>query len=249
MIKAVVIDDEPVAANVLQLMIERHVPEIVDLRIAVTIAEANALVRSFEPDILFLDIVMPEQNGFEFLSALTDIKFETIFTTAFDEYAIRALKFSAFDYLLKPIDANELRDTVQRFVQKKQQQRSNQQLLDNLISNLQKQSVNTFKLAVPSLGKTLFFMLSNIVRLEAEGNYTRFYLLDATEYLSSKTLKEYADILSQQGFIRIHKSHMVNKQFIDKYYNEGILVLANGIQLPVSRQRRQLVKTELASVS
>lgn len=138
MIKALIIDDEAAAANVLQLMIERYIPEITDLRIATQIAEAESLVQSFAPHLVFQDIVMPQKNGFDFLSSLKQIDFEVIFTTAFDEYAIRAIRFSALDYLLKPINADELRNAVDRFLEKRKTQQQSEGLLRNLISNLEK---------------------------------------------------------------------------------------------------------------
>ena len=125
MIKALIIDDEPAAANVLQLLIERHVPEIQQLRIANRIAEAHSLLDNFKPDLVFLDIMMPEKNGFEFLNELTAINFELIFTTAFNEFAIRAIRFSALDYLLKPLNADELRSAIDRFLAKQNQKKRN----------------------------------------------------------------------------------------------------------------------------
>lgn len=242
MIKALVIDDETVAAQVLQLMIERHVPQITELRVVTTIAEAKELLRSFKPNIVFLDIVMPEANGFEFLTSLDAVDFEVIFTTAYDEYAIRAFRFSAFDYLLKPIDAEDLQAAVVRFVEKKQQLNQSTQLLHNLINNLQKKNETDFKLAIPSVTGTMFFATADIIRLESTGNYTRIYLNNQPEYLSSKTLKHYADILLQYNFLRIHKSHLINKKFITGYYNEGAVALTTNEVLPVSRQRRQEIK-------
>lgn len=242
MIKALVIDDETVAAQVLQLMIERHVPQITELSVATTIAAAKELLRSFKPDIVFLDIVMPEANGFEFLTSLDAVDFEVIFTTAHDEYAIRAFRFSAFDYLLKPIDAEDLQAAVVRFVEKKQQLNLSTQLLHNLIGNLQNKDEAAFKLAVPSVTGTMFFATADIIRLESTGNYTRFFLQNQPEYLSSKTLKYYADILLQHNFLRVHKSHLVNKKYITNYHNEGAVALATNEVIPVSRQRRQEIK-------
>ncbi len=239
MIKALILDDELAAANVLQLMIERHIPEITDLRIATKTTEAVALLQQFQPQLLFQDIVMPEKNGFEFLSEIKNINFEIIFTTAYNEYAIRAIRFSALDYLLKPINAEELRSAVNRFLEKRNQQLQTDALLKNLLTNLENKKESDFKLAVPTVSGAVFFSPAEIIRLEGEGNYTQFYLTQNRKYLSAKTMKEYEEILLQHNFLRIHKSHLVNKSFIDNYRNEGLVILKDKTSLPVSRQRKQ----------
>lgn len=244
MIKALIIDDEAAAANVLQLMIERYIPEITDLRIATQIAEAESLVQSFAPHLVFQDIVMPQKNGFDFLNSLKQIDFEVIFTTAFDEYAIRAIRFSALDYLLKPINADELRNAVDRFLEKRKTQQQSEGLLRNLISNLEKKET-AFKLAIPGITGAMFVSPADIVRLEGESNYTRFYLSNQQKIMSAKTLKEYEEILVNHQFLRIHKSHLVNKNFVEKYLNEGAVVLKDATLLPVSRQRKQEVAAML----
>ncbi len=245
MIKALIIDDEISAANVLQLMIERHVPDITDLRIATKTAEAYSLIKQFQPQLVFQDIVMPEKNGFEFLSEIKNINFEIIFTTAYNEYAIRAIRFSALDYLLKPINAEELQAAVSRFSEKRNQQLQSAALLQNLIKNLGHKNELDFKLAIPTVSGALFFSPSEIIRLEGERNYTLFYLTQNRKYLSAKTMKEYEDILVQHRFLRIHKSHLVNRQFIDSYKNEGSVLLKDHTSLPVSRQRKQEVAAVL----
>lgn len=238
MIKALIIDDEIAAANVLQLMIERHIPEITDLRIATKSAEAHSLIRQLQPQLIFQDIVMPEKNGFEFLSELKQINFEVIFTTAYNEYAIRAIRFSALDYLLKPINADELRIAVNRFLEKRHHQLQTDALIKNLVKNLEQKKESEFKLAIPGINGTMFVATDEIVRLEGEGNYTRFYLSNLQKHLSARTMKEYEEILLKHNFLRIHKSHLVNRLFIKEYLNEGAVILNDNTELPVSRQRR-----------
>ncbi|HOZ78931.1 MAG TPA: LytTR family DNA-binding domain-containing protein [Ferruginibacter sp.] len=245
MIKALIIDDEAAAANVLQLMIERHIPEITQVRLATKISEAHALLQQFQPQIVFLDIMMPEKNGFEFLNEVKHINFEIIFTTAYDEFAIRAIRFSALDYLLKPLNAEELRGAVTRYLDVSQHKRETDALLKNLLQNLAKKEEEDFKLAVPTTAGAVFFSPANIVRLEGEGNYTRFFLNDGRKHVSSKTMKEYEEILLQHNFLRIHKSHLVNKNCIEQFNNEGSVVLKDKTLLPVSRQRKQQVAAAL----
>lgn len=245
MIKALIIDDELGAANVLRLMIERHIPEIQHLRLATKISEAHALLQQFQPDLVFLDIMMPEKNGFEFLNEVKKIDFEIIFTTAFNEFAIRAIRFSALDYLLKPLNAEELRSAIDRLLSKRDQRKETDALLQNLLQNLEKKQEDDFKLAVPTTAGAVFFSPAAIIRLEGEGNYTRFFLSDGRKHMSSKTMKEYEDILLQHQFLRVHKSHLVNRNFIDHYHNEGAVILKDKTQLPVSRQRKQEVAAAL----
>jgi two-component system, LytTR family, response regulator len=240
-IKALIFDDEIAAANVLQLMIERHTPAITDVRIATTVTEAESLIQQFKPQLVFQDIIMPEKNGFEFLSGIDNINFEIIFTTAYNEYAIKAIRFSALDYLLKPINAVELKEATGRFMAKRDQQLQSQQLFKNLISNLEKKNESEFKLALPTVNGAIFFSSAEIIRLEGEGNYTQFFLSENRKYLSSKTMKEYEDILVQHRFLRIHKSHLVNRDFIDSYRHEGAVLMKDKTLLPVSRQRKQEV--------
>jgi len=244
-IKALIIDDEAAAANVLQLMIERHIPEITQVRLATKLGEAHSLLKQFEPHIIFLDIMMPEKNGFEFLNEVQHINFEIIFTTAYNEFAIRAIRFSALDYLLKPLNADELRSAVSRYLDKSNQKKETDALLKNLLQNLGRKEEDEFKLAVPTTAGAVFFSPVNIVRLEGEGNYTRFFLSDGRKHLSSKTMKEYEEILLQHYFLRIHKSHLVNKIFIEQFKHEGAVVLKDKTQLPVSRQRKQQVVAAL----
>jgi len=244
-IKALIIDDEAAAANVLQLMIERHIPEITQVRLATKISEAHALLQQFKPQIVFLDIMMPEKNGFEFLNEVKDILFEIIFTTAYDEFAIRAIRFSALDYLLKPLNAEELRAAVNRYLDVSHHKRETDALLKNLLQNLGKKEEDEFKLAVPTTAGAVFFSPAHIIRLEGEGNYTRFFLQDGRKHVSSKTMKEYEEILLQYNFLRIHKSHLVNKNSIEQFKNEGAVVLKDNTLLPVSRQRKQQVVAAL----
>lgn len=245
MIKALIIDDEVSAANVLQLMIERHIPEISELRIATKIDKATTLFQEFQPDIVFQDIVMPEKNGFEFLKELNHTGFEIIFTTAYNEYAIQAIRFSALDYLLKPINADDLKQAMGRFLQKRIHKNESDALLKNLLHNLAQKEKANFRLAVPTSTGSVFFSPVEIIRCEGEGNYTWFYLTGNRKHLSAKTMKEYEEILLHHNFLRIHKSHLVNKSFVRNYLNEGSVLLHDKTKLPVSRQRKEEVRISI----
>ena len=149
MIKAMIVDDKTAAIELLRWLIRENCPEITSIASAVSVAEALPLIDNFEPDILFLDIQMPQETGFDLLAKVKKWGFEVIFTTAFNEYAIQAIRFSALDYLLKPVDPDELRAAVLRHLEKKESTEQKKDLFDNLVSNMGKKEVKNFKIAVP----------------------------------------------------------------------------------------------------
>ncbi len=238
MIKALIIDDEPAAVKTLQLMLQRYVPEIDNLKATNDPAEGIHLLKTFQPDILFLDIQMPVMNGFDILKHFPQVNFNIIFTTAFDEYAIQAIRFSALDYLLKPIDADELRTAVDKFMIKEVLQKSNQGLYKNFLQNINSKNKEDFKLALSTSEGTFFYFPHQIIRLEGESNYTKFFFTEKKPMLTSKTLKEFEEILSAHGFIRIHKSHMINKKHISNLSGEGVVTMADQSKVEISRRRR-----------
>lgn len=247
MIKALIIDDEPAAIKTLQLMLQRYVPEIDDLKSTSDAAEGIHLLKTFKPQILFLDIQMPVMNGFDILKHFPQVSFNIIFTTAYDEYAIKAIRFSALDYLLKPIDADELRTAVDKFMIKEVLQKSNTGLYNNFLQNINAKTKKDFKLALSTSEGTFFYFPEQIIRLEGESNYTKFFFTEKKSMLTSKTLKEFEDILTDHGFIRIHKSHMINKKHITNLSGDGILTMADQSKVEISRRRRADVIENLKS--
>lgn len=245
MIKAAIIDDESSAANVFRLMLQRHVPEITEIAIETKPEKAIAFLQQYKPDLVFLDIIMPALTGFDLLSLYDEIPFDVIFTTAHDEYAIQAIRFSAVDYLLKPIDADELKAAVQRMIRKKQLGNSSKQILANLVHNLQAKEEDEFRLTVPTNSGVVFFKTNEIIRLEGEGNYSRIILTGNRWHLSSKTLKDFEELLPAATFIRIHKSYIVNKNFIVNYLKKGEVVLSDNSNIPVSRRKKTQVTNVL----
>ena len=248
MIKALIIDDEPSAVNTLQLMLNRYVPEIDELISVSDPQEGLNLLKDFKPDILFLDIQMPVLNGFEILQKSQPIQYDIIFTTAHDQYAIQAIRFSALDYLLKPIDAEELRNAFDKFLARRVVAMGNQALYQNLIHNISVIDKKDFRLAVPTSDGTFFYYPEEIVRLEGESNYTRLFFKDNKPLLVSKTLKDYEDILTEHGFIRIHKSHLVNKKHVVNYNTEGQLVMVDQSKVEISRRRKDEVMEALKGI-
>ena len=247
MLKALIIDDEDWARKVLSRLLKTNFPEITELQIASGPEEGLVLIQSFQPDLLFLDVEMPQMNGFDVLNALDNRSFDVIFTTAYNHYAIQAIRFSALDYLLKPIDLEELRSAFNRFLKKRQEGLRKDPLYRNLLSNLREGDAQQFKLAIPSQQGTTFYRPSEIIRCEGERNYTHFYLTGNRRVISSHTLKEYEDLLSDHGFVRVHKSHLINMAFVQSFQTSGLITMSDQSEVEVARRRRnevwQLLKT------
>ncbi|MEK7226599.1 MAG: LytTR family DNA-binding domain-containing protein, partial [Bacteroidota bacterium] len=179
-------------------------------------------------------------NGFDFLIWAGEWNFDVIFTTAYDKYAIKAIRFSALDYLLKPIDIVELQNAVNRHIVKKQSvpAGSQQRLFDNLIYNLKQKDQQQFKLALSTSEGIFLYEPKDIVLLEGSSNYTKFFFVNQKSLIVAKTLKEYEDILLEHQFLRVHKSYLVNRAHVIKVDREAVLELTNKMHIPVSRRRK-----------
>jgi Response regulator of the LytR/AlgR family len=246
MIKALIIDDEQKARNILKHYITSFIPTITELREADSVDAALALLSDYEPGIVFLDVEMPHKNGFDFLVGLTDPAFDVIFTTAYNQYAIQAIRFSALDYLLKPVDPDELRAAVQRHLEKKESAAQKKELFDNLVQNIEKKEVRDFKIAVPSAEGVYFFMVDDILRLEADSSYTHIHLSNRKPFIASKTLRHFEEMLEEFHFIRTHKSHLVNPKFITRISNDNeFVLLRDGSKVEVSRRKKEEVLQQL----
>lgn len=239
-VKALIIDDEAPAIETLSLMLKHYVPEITSLKTSTDPYEGLLLLQNYKPDLLFIDIQMPLMNGFELLKKVPRVDFSIIFTTAHDEYAIDAIRFSALDYLLKPIDTDELQNAFKRY-QAKQAPPVNDPLYNNLMYNLGVVDKKDFKLALPTLQGTYFYKPEDILRLEGEGGYTNFFFADKTSLLTTYTIKHYENILINYGFIRVHKSHLVNKSHVINYRVDGMLTMSDFSKVEISRRRREEV--------
>ncbi len=193
-------------------------------------------------DLVFLDIEMPGLNGFDLLRKLTDISFDVVFVTAYNQYAINAFKYSAFDYLLKPIDDNDLVQCLERWMTKKHEGVDERQVA--LLAELfQQQSTVYKKLALPTNDGLEFVQIDQIIRCQSDSNYTNFYFVDGTSLLICRTLKDVEQTLNPHGFIRIHQSHLVNPKFMQKLvkHDGGYLVMTDNSQLRISKDKKNLV--------
>lgn len=245
--KAIIVDDERNNAENLTALLNKHCPQVSVEASAMSAEEGKKLVLALHPDLVFLDIQMPGQSGFDLLKSLASYSFEVIFVTAYDKYGIQAIRFSAIDYLLKPIEKEELIAAVNRATEKISQKSRNLQL-ENLMTMMQQtRQRNDHRIALPSVKEIRFVKTSEIVRCEAENNYTIFFLTDQEKIVVSKPMFEYDELLADYGFVRCHNSHLVNKTFVKSLIKEdsGYLLLFDGTRIPLSRLRKDAVREAL----
>jgi two-component system LytT family response regulator len=246
MIKILIIDDEAAACNILSILIDKYMPMEHQIRIEQDPAKALLLLSDYQPSLVMLDIEMPGMNGFDFLNKAGTWDFDVIFTTAYDKYAIKAIRFSALDYLLKPLDIVELQNALNRhIIRQKLTQQSRHDLVHNLIENVQRPDTDEYRLAISTSEGVFFYLPSEIIRCEGESNYTRFFLDGSKSLMVSHTLKDYESILTDYGFVRVHKSHLVNMKYVSKMDRDGFIWLQNGESVPVSRRRKEEVMSML----
>ncbi|MFT4205188.1 MAG: LytTR family DNA-binding domain-containing protein [Chitinophagaceae bacterium] len=247
MMKAIIVDDEPNNVNNLRALLSKYCPQVDIAGTETDSARAIQLIREMRPELLFLDIQMPGKSGFD---VLTDIGFSdvaVIFVTAYDQYGIQALRVSAVDYLLKPIDIEQLKTAVQRAEARIAQHRKNDNL-DNLLSLLQnRHHLENHRIAIASTGETRFVHVRDILHCESDNSYTYIYLENGEKLLSSQPMHHYESVLASYGFIRTHQSHLVNKAFVKSIVKrDGQYVqLSNGDTAPISRYKLEDVKKVL----
>lgn len=246
MIKALIVDDEQASIDLLNWLITEYCPDISSVQWARSVKDAMPLIRSFQPDIVFLDIQMPHQSGFDLLTNIDNWNFEVIFTTAYNEFAIQAIRFSALDYLLKPIDEAELKKAVERYKVKRIYAPAGQILFRNFIQNISQNNREKFKLALADASEIKYVQIDEIIRLQAESNYTHIFLTGNKVFISAKTLKEYDEMLEGQRFLRVHKSHLVNPAHIQAYDRQGILLMSDNSKVEVARRKKDFLQQALA---
>lgn len=243
-IKAIIIDDEINGRENLRGVLAKYCNDVEIIAEADSALKGIDAIQTHTPDLVFLDIEMPNGNGFKVLEFFEQPTFGVIFVTAYDQYAIQAIRFSAIDYILKPINVIELKNAVDRFKSRQKEQTSTLLQQFKLNSHLENQAQ---KIALPSIDKIEFREIETILRCEAETNYTTFHFTDNTKLLISRTLVEFEEILSNYGFIRTHKTHLVNLSHIKSFNkSDGCSVtLSNGHSIPVSRRRKEFVLEKL----
>lgn len=244
--KAIIIDDLKESRKNLKEDLKNYCSEIEIIGEAEGVVSGAKLLKETKPDIIFLDIQMQDGTGFDFLDIVGKISAKVIFTTASDEFAIKAFKFSAVDYLLKPIDPDELVAAVEKVDLAPKNDNSD---YDLLLENIKTQN-GPKKIALNTLEKIHIKNVTDIVRCESNVNYTKFYFADGGKLLVTKTLKEFDKMLSNHGFIRIHQSHLINTNFVKEYVkiDGGYLVMTDGSNVPVSTRKKANVMEMIANL-
>ena len=236
--KTIIIDDEPKARENLTYLLKENCPSVKIVDDKGTVNEGLLSIQKHQPDLLFLDVQMCGETGFDLLEQLKTIDFEVIFTTAHHEYALKAFKFSAVDYLLKPIVIDELKNAVHRASKRTAQQSQTRiQMITETIKNQQ----NGFdKIALPSADGFLFVKRDDIIRCESTDNYTNFYLNNGSKIMVSKTLKHFDDLLSPHNFFRVHQSHLINLVHLKQYHKGegGYAIMTDDSSVMVSRRKK-----------
>lgn len=236
MIKAVIIDDIEQARTTFKKDLEEYAKDVEVIGEAGGVVEGAKLLKNVKPDILFLDIQMQDGSGFDLLDLLSEIPFKIIFITASDAHAIKAFRYAAIDYLLKPVDPDELVNAIDKFRGQRVDEQKKYELLNESLKNKNKK---TERLALHSQNKIDLVNISDIVRCESEVNYTVFFLTGGRQIVVSKTLKEYEEILSSHHFYRVHQSHLVNTKYIKEFVKtDDELIMTEGKSIPVSSRKR-----------
>lgn len=245
MIKAIIVDDEPYCCDALEILLQRYCPQVQVAAICNSGQSALAAIKDLQPQLVFLDIEMPQMNGFELLEKLPQINFELIFATSYDQYAIKAIRFSALDYLLKPIDREELQHAVQKVVQRLHNQLPQQ--LEILLQKIHQPAVPVKRIALPTMEGLQLVSLDSIISCASNSNYTTFSLKDKQKLTVSRTLKEVEELLEEYSFLRVHHSYVVNLNEVNKYVKGegGYLVMSDESTIDVSRSRKDMLLQKL----
>ncbi|NIU00759.1 MAG: response regulator [Nitrosopumilaceae archaeon] len=251
MIRSLIIDDEAKSRKLLKNLLNTYCTNVEIVGLADSVQSGLDMIHTLHPDLIFLDIILGDESAFDLLNHLEQINFEIIFTTAHHEYAIKAIRFSALDYLVKPLNIEELEEAVQK-VEKKMTEKATQQSINqpllNFIENQRCVSASYHKIGLPTMGGLHFVFVKEIFLCKAEGNYTKIFLKDE-QLLVTKTLKEYEELLLDYNFFRVHRSYLINLTHIQDYTrtnklldNEGdggCVTLINNLEIPVSRDKRK----------
>jgi two-component system, LytTR family, response regulator len=239
MIKAIIIDDEPDCVKLLALQLKMYCPQVQVTGEYNDSGEGLNGIKALQPDIVFLDIEMPVMNGFQLLEKTGNVCFSLIFVTAYDKFAVKAFRYSALDYLLKPIDAKDLITAVEKASQQHWPQKQQLHLLKQQLQSPGKSFPD--KIALPYQNGVSFAEINTIVYCESDNNYTRFHITGGQQYTVAKTLGDIQEVLEERNFLRVHRQYLVNLEHIKKYVRgEGnYLVMSDGQQIPVARNQKE----------
>jgi len=236
MIRAVTIDDEPESRKAITNILTDYCKDVTILGEADNVASGIKLIKETNPDVVFLDIQMPDGNGFDILESFDTINFHVIFVTAFNQYAIKAIEFSAIDYLLKPLDPAKLLKAVEKLKNLSPKINQSSERVEMLLKNKN----NVSKIALPTLNGYRFVKVKDIIRCEANNNYTSFYLQTTEKIVVTRTLKDFESMLKDDSFIRVHQSHLINIDYVEQYIkgDGGTAIMSDGSEVEISRRKK-----------
>jgi len=239
MLKAIIVDDEPHCCKTLESLLKRYCPEVSIIATCANGADALKAIQALNPNLVFLDVEMPKMNGFEMLEQLPEINFHLIFVTSYDAYALKAIRFSAIDYLLKPVDREELQAAVQKVVKRVQTPLPEQ--LKIILEKIQHPASASNKIALPTMEGLQMIAVESIISCEADDNYTKLMLKNNKKIVVSCTLRVIEELLEDHSFIRVHRSFVVNLHEIEKYVkgDGGYLIMSDGSEILISRNKKE----------
>lgn len=237
MLRAVIIDDEPYVIKTIQFMLKKYCPQLIIAGTAESAQSGKNLIDKQNPDLVFLDIEMPYGNGFEMLNSMHNINFQLIFISAFDQYAAKAFKFSAVDYILKPVDKDELQAAVDKACTKIRDNES----IGALKYNIDASNPLPLRIAIATLRGLIFVVTSDILYCQSDGNYTHIHMVDGTQYLSSRPIGDYENLLANGSFYRVHHAYIINLNHVAEYIKGrgGYILLRNGKSIDVSVRKKE----------
>lgn len=242
MLRAIIVEDELRSRETLRGLLKLYCKSVEIIGEAENVREGIRIIEEQKPDVVFLDIQMPDGSGFKLLESINNINFDVIFTTAYDQFAIKAIKFSALDYLLKPIFPDDLIKAVKK-AEVKKEGKSSRENIEVLLENIKRPPTEPPKIVLSTSEKINVVKVEDIVRCESDDYYTFFYFKNGERLLISKTLKENEELLKEYNFIRPHKSHLINILFIKSYLKQdgGYILLTDGSKVPVSRRKKEKI--------
>ncbi|MBR5603931.1 MAG: response regulator transcription factor [Bacteroidales bacterium] len=241
MIRCVIVEDEEMARRVLKSLLAQYCKDVMVCAEADDITSGQEMIEAFRPDLVFLDIEMPGGSGFKLLSNIQDIDFEVVFITAYEQFAIKAIRHDALDYLLKPVDPKELVAAVEKVKDAKYKKTLKRQY-DSLLKNIDPEQLVVRKISISTSDKIHLIEVDDIIRCESDNYYTIIFFKDGTSLMVSKTLKEMEQKLEEYDFVRTHKSHLVNMRCIMNFIkDEMMVVMTDGMKVPVSKRKKEKI--------
>jgi len=244
MLKSIIVDDEPYCCETIATLLEDN-PEVEIVSICHNAVDALSVIKKYSPDLVFLDVEMPKMNGFEMIEQLSTVNFEIIFTTSYDQYALKAIRFSAIDYLLKPVDSEELQKAIQKVIHRSQKPIAEQ--LEILMQKIHQPSTPINKIAMPTMEGLQMIPVDSIISCESDSNYTILLLKNNKKIIVSRTLKEIEELLEEHSFARVHRCYLANLNEVEKYVKGegGYLVMSDGTTIDVARNKKETLLKKL----